>query len=206
MSSETWLAFVAASLLLTMTPGPSIILGMVHSVHFGVRKTVFTALGDISANMVQMLLVAVGLGVVFAQSTLAFTVIKWTGVATLLYMGWLAWRAPVSIRATTGPGPRDSRRQLFLSGFLVAISNPKALVFFTAFFPQFLDPAHRFDTQLLVMCPTMAALDFLFVMLYASGANRMLGFLRQKPRLLNRLSGSVLMSAAAFLGLASKGT
>ena len=84
MSSETWLAFVAASLLLTMTPGPSIILGMVHSVHFGVRKTVFTALGDISANMVQMLLVAVGLGVVLAQSTLAFFVKKWSFVATLL--------------------------------------------------------------------------------------------------------------------------
>lgn len=206
MSFETWLAFVAASLFLTMTPGPSIVLGMIHSVHFGVRKTVYTALGDISANMTQMLLVAIGLGVVLAQSALAFAVIKWTGVAVLLFMGWRAWSAPVSIQTPSGTRTRDSRRHLFLSGFLVAVSNPKALVFFTAFFPQFIDPAHRLDAQLVVMCPTMAALDFLFVMLYASGANGMLGFLRQKPRLLNRLSGSVLMSAAAFLGLASKGT
>lgn len=206
MSFETWLAFVAASLLLTMTPGPSIVLGMVHSVHFGVRKTFFTALGDISANMMQMLLVAAGLGIVLAQSALAFTVIKWTGVAILLFMGWRAWRAPVPARARSEPPKRNGRRHLFLSGFLVAVSNPKALVFFTAFFPQFIDPARRLDAQLAVMCPTMAALDFLFVMLYASGANGMLGFLRQKPRLLNRLSGSALMSAAAFLGLVSKGT
>lgn len=206
MNFETWLTFVAASLLLTMTPGPSIILGMVHSLHFGIGKTFFTALGDISANMVQMLVVAAGLGVVLAQSALAFSVIKWTGVAVLLFMGWRAWCAPVSIEAPSAARTRDSRRQLFLSGFLVAVSNPKALVFFTAFFPQFIDPARRLDMQLLVMCPTMAALDFLFVMLYAAGANGMLGFLRQRPLLLNRLSGSVLMSAAAFLGLVSKGT
>ncbi|WP_420336061.1 LysE family translocator [Roseibium sp.] len=205
MNFETWLAFVAASLLLTMTPGPSIILGMVHSLHFGIGKTFFTALGDISANMVQMLVVAAGLGVVLAQSALAFSVIKWTGVAVLLFMGWRQWRAPASLQARTGTSIRDGRRHLFLSGFLVAISNPKALVFFTALFPQFIDPARRLDAQLLVMCPTLAALDFLFVMLYAAGANGMLGFLRQRPRLLNRLSGSVLMSAAAFLGLVSKG-
>jgi len=205
MSFDTWLAFVAASLLLTMTPGPSIILGMVHSVHFGIGKTFFTALGDISANMVQMLLVVAGLGVVLAQSALAFTAIKWTGVVVLLFMGWRAWCAPVPVQATSGHTISNGRRQMFVSGFLVAISNPKALVFFTAFFPQFIDPERRLGTQLLVMCPTMAALDFLFVMLYAACANGMLGFLRQRPRLLNRLSGSVLMSAAAFLGLVSTG-
>lgn len=206
MNFETWLAFVAASLVLTMTPGPSILLGMVHAVCFGVRKTLFTALGDICANMMQMLLVAVGLGVVLAQSTSAFAVIKWTGVAVLLLMGWRAWHTPTSPAATPGTGLHEGRRHLFLSGFLVAISNPKAIVFFAAFFPQFIDPARRLDAQLLVMCPTMAALDFLFVMLYASGAGGMLGFLKQKPRLLNRLSGSVLVGAAAVLSLAGKGT
>lgn len=205
MNFETWLAFVAASLVLTMTPGPSIMIGMVHAVRFGVRKTLFTALGDICANMMQMLLVAVGLGVVLAQSTSAFAVIKWTGVAVLLLMGWRAWHTPASPTTTPATGLHEGRRQLFLSGFLVAISNPKAIVFFAAFFPQFIDPARHLDTQLLVMCPTMAALDFVFVMLYASGASGMLGFLKQKPRLLNRLSGSVLVGTAAVLSLAGEG-
>jgi threonine/homoserine/homoserine lactone efflux protein len=81
MTFETWLAFVAASMILTMTPGPSIILGVVHSLNYGVNNTVFTALGDISANFIQMVLVAVGLGIIIASSDLAFQLIKWFGVA-----------------------------------------------------------------------------------------------------------------------------
>lgn len=206
MTFETWLAFAAASLLLTMTPGPSILLGMVHSLNFGARKTVYTALGDISANMVQMLLVAIGIGVVLAHSAFMFQAIKWTGVLVLLFMGWRAWHAPSSYEPDGEKTRRDDAIKLFASGFLVAIGNPKALVFFTAFFPQFIDPAKNLQSQLLLMCPTMALLDFSFVMLYAAGAGELLGFLKKHPRALNRLSGSVLMTAAGVLGTMSAGS
>jgi len=206
MSLETWLAFVAASLLLTMTPGPSILLGMVHSLHFGARRTLFTALGDVSANMIQMILVAIGLGVVLAHSALAFQIIKWTGVGVLLYMGWRAWHAPASHEPEPDSRLGGQPARLFTAGFLVAFSNPKALVFFTAFFPQFIDPARNLDTQLLLMCPTMTFLDFLFVMLYAAGANGLAGHLKQHPKALNRVSGSVLISAAGLMGLMTQGS
>ncbi|MES0809391.1 LysE family translocator [Roseibium sp. SCPC15] len=205
MSLEIWLAFVAASLILTVTPGPSILLGVVHSLNYGTRKTLFTALGDIFANMLQMLLVAVGLGIVIASSELAFQVIKWAGVLTLIDMSLRLWRSEPRLDGLQTGAANARPVRLFASGFLVAFGNPKALIFFTAFFPQFIDPSANLTHQLMVMCPTMAVLDFTFVMLYAVGAKRLLGFLRSHPKVLNRLSGAALMSAAGFMGTLARG-
>ncbi|MEM9632720.1 MAG: LysE family translocator [Pseudomonadota bacterium] len=205
MSLETWLAFVAASLILTVTPGPSILLGVVHSLNYGTRKTIYTALGDISANMLQMLLVAVGLGIVIASSEIAFQVIKWAGVLVLIYMSLRLWRSEPQFENLQTAASSASPIRLFASGFFVAIGNPKALIFFTAFFPQFIDPSADLTRQLLIMCPTMATMDFTFVMLYAFGAKRLLGFLRSHPKVLNRLSGAALMSAAGFMGTLARG-
>ncbi|MBO6890842.1 MAG: LysE family translocator [Roseibium sp.] len=201
MSLESWLAFVAASLLLTITPGPSVVLGMVHALNFGARKTLFTALGDITANMIQMLMVAVGLGVVISASETAFQLIKWGGVAVLVVMSFKLFSAKPVLQDQAAE-PKSARPfKLFAAGFLVAIGNPKALVFFTAFFPQFIDPQRLLAPQLVLMCPTMAFLDFLFVMLYALGAKSLLGFLRNYPRLLNRFSGTAMMGAAGLMAM-----
>jgi homoserine/homoserine lactone efflux protein len=201
MSLESWLAFVAATLILTITPGPSIVLGMVHSLNFGARKTLFTALGDISANMIQMLVVAVGLGVVIASSAAAFQVIKWSGVAVLLAMSLQLFRSSQNLNSRPLKTKKASPLRLYCSGFLVAIGNPKALVFFTAFFPQFIDPEKLLAPQLAIMCPTMAFMDFAFVMLYALGAKGLLGFLKNHPRLLNRFSGTAMMGAAGLMAM-----
>lgn len=207
MSLETWLAFVAASMLLTMTPGPSILLGVIHSMQYGAKKTLFTALGDISANFLQMLLVALGLGIIIASSQIAFTVIKWFGVIVLLYMGLKMFFSATKPLAThQQSSTQSSPIKLYISGFLVAAGNPKAIVFFSAFFPQFIDPTQPLFTQMLIMCPTMAILDFSWVMLYALSANRCLGFMQQRPRFFNRIGGSALVSASAFLALSSRST
>jgi len=205
MNIETWLAFVAASLVLTMTPGPSILLGVVHSMKYGARKTVLTALGDISANFLQMLLVAIGLGVVIASSELAFTIIKWFGVVTLLYMG-LKMVLSKSVQLQTEEFSHDSvpARKLFVSGFFVAAGNPKAIVFFTAFFPQFIDPAQPLFPQMAIMCPTMAVLDFTWVMLYALSAKKFLGFMKSHPMYLNQVGGSALVAASGFLAFSTR--
>lgn len=106
--------------------------GVVHAIKFGPGKTVITALGDISANFLQMILVAVGLGVIIASSELAFTVIKWFGVITLLYMGIQMLRSkPLNIQSESTQSAIP-KHKLFLCGFLVAAGNPKAIVFFTA--------------------------------------------------------------------------
>jgi len=201
MSFETWLAFVAASLILTMTPGPSILLGVVHALKYGVCRTIFTALGDISANMLQMTIVALGLGVVIATSPVAFQVIKWFGVAAFVYMSVKMLRARPAVDVSIDIREEGSRLRLFSSGFVVALGNPKALVFFSAFFPQFLDPALPVWSQLVAMCPTMAVLDFSWVMLYALTARKFLRFLGQHPTALNRTGGSALLGAAGYLSL-----
>lgn len=202
MNLETWLAFVIASMVLTMTPGPSILLGVVHSMKYGSRKTIYTALGDISANFLQMVLVAAGLGIIIASSELAFILIKWLGVITLLYMGIkMLLSKPTKINQEH---TEASPFKLFCSGFLVAAGNPKAIVFFTAFFPQFIDPSQPLFWQMAIMCPTMALLDFTWVMVYALSARRFLGFMNRHPVIINRAGGSAMVTASGFLAMSNK--
>lgn len=204
MNIETWLGFVAASLILTMTPGPSILLGVVHSMKYGSRKTVATALGDISANFLQMILVAIGLGVIIASSELAFSIIKWFGVVTLLYMGIKMLFTKPQKNQSISTQEAIPTHNLFISGFLVAAGNPKAIVFFTAFFPQFIDPAQPLFQQMAIMCPTMAVLDFAWVMIYALSAKKFLGFMHDHPMYLNRVGGSALVAASGFLAFTNR--
>lgn len=201
MHIETWFAFFTASFILTMMPGPSILLGMVHSMRYGISKTFFTALGDISANFIQMVIVAVGLGVLISTSEQAFTLIKWFGITTLLYMGikmifFSRSKQPQLQKLTDEAIPTY---KLYWSGFLVAAGNPKAIVFFTAFFPQFIDPTQPLLSQMAIMCPTMATLDFSWVMLYALLANKSLHFMKAHPQYMNRIGGTALLGAACVL-------
>lgn len=204
MNFETWLAFVAASMILTMTPGPSIILGMVHSMNYGVKNTLFTALGDITANFIQMILVAIGLGVVIASSDLAFQWIKWFGVITLIYMGGVMILSKPKTLIRRELTDVISRRKLFFDGFLIAAGNPKAIIFFTAFFPQFINPEKTLIEQLVIMCPTMAVLDFAWVMTYALSAHRFFGFMKSRPAFLNRVGGAALLGASGLLAATSQ--
>lgn len=204
MTIETWLAFVAASWVLTMSPGPSVMIASVHAVQMGPGRAVFTALGDISANFLQMLLVAVGLGAVIASSDIAFIVIKWCGVLTLAYLGLRLLMSPAPSVKQPLPRVQLSRWRCFASGFMVAAGNPKALVFFTALFPQFIDPGQPLLTQMMILCPTMAALDFLWVMAYACASDRLL---RAKPnaiRSVNRVTGGLFIGAAGALSLSTR--
>ena len=201
MPVATIITFIFASLALTITPGPSILLGVVHAVRHGAGKTVYTVLGDISANFLQMLLVGVGLGAVIAGSESAFAVIKWFGVITLVSMGLGMMRRKSGVSAEVVEEVAISRWKLYRSGFLVAAGNPKALVFFTAFFPQFIDPDRLLWPQMAILCPIMTFLDFTFVMTYAASAQRFLRFLRKHPRLLSRAGGTILCGGALYLAL-----
>ncbi|MGF1681189.1 LysE family translocator [Photobacterium minamisatsumaniensis] len=204
MNFDIWLAFVAASLVLTATPGPSIFLGMVHSINFGVKRVIFTGLGDISANFIQMIVVSAGLGVVIANSELAFNIIKWTGALTLLYMGIKMLFSSNKQVGNHQSLPPVSNAKLFMSGFLVAAGNPKAIVFFTAFFPQFIDTSKPLLLQMAIMCPTMALLDFTLVMVYAFSAGKIVKVGSEKLSIVNKISGGLLVGASGALALSNK--
>jgi len=204
MQLDTFLAYVIACLVLTATPGPSIFLGVIHSINYGVKRTVFTALGDISANFIQMILVSIGLGVIIANSAIAFDVIKWIGAATLFYMGIkMLLSSSKQLKKKSDIKPL-SNLKLYTSGFMVAAGNPKAIVFFTAFFPQFIDTSQPVFPQLAIMCPTMALLDFTLVMLYAFSANKVLKADGKKLNRVNRVSGGILVAASGALALTER--
>ena len=204
MEFKVWLTYVVACLVLTATPGPSIFLGIVHSINYGLKRTIFTVLGDISANFIQMILVSIGLGLVIANSEFAFDIIKWLGAATLFYMGIKMLLAPAKSVDKKDDLEKVSNLRLYISGFMVAAGNPKAIVFFTAFFPQFIDTSQPLFPQMAIMCPTMALLDFTLVMLYAFSAKKVLTTGKAKLHMINKVSGGILVGASGALALTSR--
>lgn len=211
MSFEVWLSFTLLVFLLVLTPGPSILIGMSHALRYGARPTLMTALGDVTANMIQMVIAAVGLGAVLATSTVAFGVVKWCGVVFLLVIGLLSFfRKPKKSNDNNGiemniSGAYEvvSHRKLFREGFLVAAGNPKAIAFFGALFPQFVNPAAPLAPQLLTLGATFVVLDYSFVMIYAMGAARIMPWLikRGGNNVVARVSGAILIVAAGLLSL-----
>ncbi len=202
MSFDTWLLYVAAVFVLTVTPGPSVLMCVTNSVNYGARKTSFSALGSVLAVLGIIASSALGLGVVLQTSELAFSTIKWLGVAYLLYIGVTTILSKqADFQLTTQAEERVSAGRLFVRGFLVGASNPKALLFFTAFLPQFIDAQAAMLPQLVVLCLTFAAFELFWLMFYAIFAARLAPWLKVRGRavVFNRVSGAIFVVAALAL-------
>ena len=202
MSIQTWLLYVAAVFVLTVTPGPSVLMCLTNGVNYGARRTLFSALGSITAVVGIMICSALGLGAVLAASEQVFNIIKWVGAAYLLYLGISTLRSTVSDFELPAQGAGDaSRLKLYVKGLLVGASNPKALLFFTAFFPQFINPATPQLPQFLVLGTTFVCFELFWLMFYASFASRLAPWLRTKGRatMFNRVAGFTFIGAGALL-------
>ncbi len=202
MSINTWLLYVLAVMVLTMTPGPAVLMCVTNSINFGARMTLFPALGNITSLIAIMSCSALGIGAILATSAMIFSIIKYLGVAYLLYLGISSLRSKNSdfvLPAETEI--RSTRLRLYVKGMLVGASNPKALLFFTAFFPQFIDPATAKLPQFLVLGITFVFFEFNVLMLYALFAARLGPWLRTKgkAKMFNQLSGGIFVAAAALL-------
>jgi len=172
MTLDTWLLYVATVLALMITPGPSQLLMLSNSATHGVRRALFTAWGDLSANALQMLAAGLGLAAIIAASATALGVIKWAGVAYLIWLGArMILRAKSDDPEMAGKGPSVSLTALWMQGFLTSAANPKAVVFFAALFPQFISPDAAFWPQLLILSATYIAMDGCFLAAYGGGAS-----------------------------------
>lgn len=204
MTTETWLLFVATALVFMSTPGPSHLLMLSVSMGNGFQRSLATAAGDLSANAIQIVLAGMGLAAVVTTSRYGFALIKWGGV---LYLLWLALKMIVQSfrgRADSGPAARASLRQLWLRGFVTSAANPKAVVFFAALFPQFLDPAKALVPQIAILGFTYIVVDGCFLAAYGKGASWVAERLQGHYRAwLDRAAGLSLMIAALLLGLRS---
>lgn len=200
MSLEHWLAFVAASSILLAIPGPTILLVISYALSHGRKVATATvagvALGDFTAMTASML----GLGALLAASATLFTVLKWVGAAYLVYLGIKLWRAPVSdtVSAVENEEAGNGRPfRIFLHTYLVTALNPKSIVFFVAFLPQFLDLRQPLFFQMAVFEVTFLVLATLNATLYGLLASMARNTIRKPKvqRIVNRTGGSLMIGA-----------
>jgi threonine/homoserine/homoserine lactone efflux protein len=205
MPIELWLAFVAASAILLVIPGPTILTVISYSMAHGRRANVplvaAVALGDSTALVVSLL----GLGALLAASAFWFTVVKCVGGVYLLWLGVKLLRAGVSSAEIAAPAAPKSRWRLFANTYLVTALNPKGIVFFVAFLPQFISPAAAVTQQLWVLAVTfvvMATLNATLYAVFAASARKLLASPQAQRRF--NLSGGALLSAAGVWALLAK--
>lgn len=203
MPLNTWLLFVTTVFFVSATPGPNMLLAMTHGIHYGVRRTLATCCGLMSALALIMLASAAGLGALLAASETLFSAVKYAGAAYLIYLGVKTWRAeprPVAETADDARAPHTSAR-MFRSGFLVAMSNPKAFIFFAALFPQFMNARLPQGPQLALLALTFFIIEAAWQFAYASGGARLARWLNsaRRLRLVNRVSGGAFIGAGALL-------
>ena len=200
MSMELWLAFVAASAVLLAIPGPTVLLVISYALGHGKRSATATvagvALGDFTAMTASML----GLGALLATSATLFTVLKWVGAAYLIYLGIKLWRAPVAGDGTSGdvaPVAKERPLRIFLHTYIVTALNPKSIIFFVAFLPQFLNRAEPIVFQMVVFEVTFLVLATANAAAYGLMASMARKTIR-KPgvqRAVNRTGGSLMIGA-----------
>lgn len=197
MTLSTYLVYLAAVTLLLLTPGPVMLMVLTNSLNHGPWRALASLSGSLSAAMAIMLLSALGLGAVLAASEAAFSALKIVGAAYLVWLGVRTFRSGSSTQLDGKAAPPG--RSLFMQGLLVGASNPKSLLFFTAFLPQFIDPAAPILPQFLLLSLTFVAGDFLIMGGGAFGVERVAPWLRQAHvvRWINRACGSLF----ALLGV-----
>lgn len=198
MSFEHWIAFVAASAVLLAIPGPTILLVISYALGHGRKSASATvagvALGDFTAMTASML----GLGALLAASAALFTVLKWIGAAYLIYLGVKLWRAPVADRTVAEEEvPVERPLRIFLHTYVVTALNPKSIIFFVAFLPQFLDLARPLLPQMMIFETTFLILATLNAATYALMASMARKTIRRPAvqRAVNRTGGTLMIGA-----------
>ena len=196
MSIETWLAFVAASTVLLIIPGPTILLVISYALGRGMRAALPVAVGVALGDFTAMTLSLLGLGALLAASALLFTIFKWAGAAYLVWLGLALWRAGARLEVQ---GRKDEAPAFGMLGhaWLVTALNPKSITFFIAFLPQFIDPTVGFWNQMLIFEATFLGLAFANAIGYGLIASRARGLVQNQRAIgiFNRVGGSLLIGA-----------
>lgn len=201
MDFGDWILYLLAAIGLSLSPGPNGLLALTHGALHGRRKTMYTITGGAIGFVAVIALSMFGIGALLQASLGWLTVMKWVGGAYLVWLGIQVWRSPpIGIEA---PGAAAARApwSLFRQGLLSAVTNPKGILFFAAFLPQFIDPARSLLVQFAVMAGTFAATEVLTEALIASMAHRISPWLRRVGRRFNHACGGVFIAIGVALPL-----
>ena len=193
-----YILFLQIVIFLFITPGTPRIVIISHSMNYGVKRCIWTALGDVSANIVQGTLLIFVLGSFFLNNPDFLNTLKWAGVLYLFYLAYDVYK--------TEPGNPDEKNitkkslfSFYRDGFIVAGTSPKAWAFFPLIFPQFIDFNSNYLIQFLILITTYVVLDFLSLMAYAIAANKLIIWIKANPKVINTISACVLIVIAIII-------
>ena len=202
MTWQIWLLFVITEAVLSLTPGPAVLYVLSQAIRRGPSKSVWASSGILSANAMYFALSATSLGAVIVASYRLFFLIKWIGAAYLIYLGLSSFFGRSSVMSL--PEEKSGSRtgtSILRDGFFLQAANPKALLFFTAILPQFIDAHHNVAFQILVLGVSSIAVEFVILFIYGQLAGRALSTARSPrfEKLTNRVAGSLLIGAGVGL-------
>jgi len=198
MFPVNYILFLQIIIFLFITPGTPRIVIVSQAVNYGVKKCIWTALGDISANTMQMILVVFVIGELFSNNPQILNILKWLGVIYLFYLAYDIYSSKIS-NINKKKNYSKSNFSFYKDGFLVAGTSPKAWMFFPLIFPQFLDFNSNYYVQFLILMFTYISLDFLSLMVYAVAADKLVKWLKANPRTINTISACVLIIIALII-------
>ena len=190
--------FLQIAFFLTITPGTPRVVIVTYAINYGLKRSVITAVGDVSANTLQLILVTFGVGVLVSAYPNILNYLRWIGVLYLLYIAFDLVRYSKNLDFDKSLSTK-SNLSLFKDGFLVAFLSPKAWVFFGAIFPQFLNLEGNFTSQLIILIVSWVILDFSTLMLYGFTAQKITIWLKANPKTINTISACALIIIAIIV-------
>ena len=193
-----FILYLQIIIFLFITPGTPRIVIISYSMNYGVGKCVWSALGDVTANLIQATLVIFVIGSFFSENSMALNAFKWIGIVYLLYLAYDIYKSRPKSISSDGEIEK-SNLSFFRDGFLVAGTSPKAWMFFPFIFPQFIDFNSNLVVQFVILITTYIVLDFLSLIGYAMLAQKLIKWITANPKTINTISASVLVIIAAII-------
>ena len=206
MDLALWISFVGTVLILVWTPGPSVLLATANSMKYGTKKTIGTILGDLTANLLQIILASAGLATLVISSGELFQIVKWLGVIYLVFIGVKKIITVPKIELDNSKTNQRSFLNLYSEGFLMSAANPKAIVFFAALFPLFINQSYPFIPQVTILGFTFLILDGISLLTYTYFATKLKNYLENKEKihLQNKIVGSLLIISGIMLSMVKR--
>ena len=198
MFPTDFLIFLQIILFLFITPGPPRVVIVSHTLNYGIKKSIWTAFGDISANLCQGILVVFFIGTFLSDNPNVLQALKWAGILYIVYLAYDTYTSRVKL-SNSGKKNLKSNFSFYRDGFLVAGLSPKSIIFFGTIFTSFIDFTSHYTVQFFILIFTYIFLDFLTLMIYAFAANKVSIWLRDNPKVLNTISACVLIMIAIYV-------
>jgi homoserine/homoserine lactone efflux protein len=203
MELSVWITYFLATVILSLSPGPGVFSSISSGLHHGFRLGLWNGVGMQAANLILVAIVSLGLGAILLASETLFSLVKWLGVAYLIYLGIVTWRSSVKRFEEDKDDRANTAREVFMRGFFVNLTNPKGIIFFAAILPQFIDVGRPQMPQYAILAGTTFAVDLVVMLGYTALAAKVLRVMKDPAHLrwVNRGLGGAFV--AAGLALAS---